>query len=121
MDCFCIQDEKLGLTAQVNMMINRMFSLYLDKTTLSWFSARLKDEAWLWHFPYRHLNFGGLKTLQHKNMVMGPPQIQSSSQICEECFVGKQHRDHFPTGKSLRGKKVLHLVHSDICEPINPT
>lgn len=68
-----IQDEKLGLIAQVNMTANRMFPLYLDNTTSSCFFARLKDEAWLWHFRYGHLNFGGLKTLQKKNMVMGLP------------------------------------------------
>lgn len=95
-----IQDEKLGLVAQVSMTTNQMFPLYLNNTTQSCFSGRLKDEAWLWHFRYGHLNFGGLKTLQQKNMVTGLPQIQSPSQICEECVVGKQHRDHFPKGKS---------------------
>lgn len=59
-----IQDEKLGLIAQVNMTTNRMFPLHLDITTQSCFSTRLKDEATLWHFRYGHLSFGGLKTLQ---------------------------------------------------------
>lgn len=49
------------------------------------------------------------------------PPIQTSSQICEECVVSKQHRDHFPKRKSQRAKKVLELVHPDICGPINPT
>lgn len=56
--------------------------------------------------------------MQQKNMVMGLPQIQIPSQICEECVVGK-HRDHFSNGKSWRAKKVLELVHSDICGPID--
>ena len=70
-----IQDEKLGLIAQVNMTTNRMFPLYLDNTTQNCFSAKLMDEGWLWHFRYGHLNFGGLKTLQQKNMVTGLPPI----------------------------------------------
>ncbi|KAF2319993.1 hypothetical protein GH714_021775 [Hevea brasiliensis] len=37
-----IQDKKLGLIAQVNMTINRLFLLYLNNTTQSCFSARLK-------------------------------------------------------------------------------
>ncbi|RVW92788.1 Retrovirus-related Pol polyprotein from transposon TNT 1-94 [Vitis vinifera] len=116
-----IQDEKLGLIAQVNMTTNRMFPLYLDNTTQNCFSTKLMDEGWLWHFRYGHLNFGGLKTLQQKNMVTGLPPIQTPSQICEECVVGKQHRYQFPKGKSWRANKVLELVHSDICGPINPT
>ncbi|RVW80686.1 hypothetical protein CK203_053954 [Vitis vinifera] len=70
-----IQDENLGLIAQVNMTTNRMFPLYLENTTQNCFSAKLMDEEWLWHFRYGHLNFGGLKTLQQKNMVTGLPPI----------------------------------------------
>ncbi|KAH9735189.1 hypothetical protein KPL71_017659 [Citrus sinensis] len=87
-----IHDEKLGLIAQVKMTANRMF-------------------------PF----FGGLKTLQQKNMVVGLPQFEQPSQLCEECIVSKQHRDNFPKGKSRRAKKVLELVHSDLCGLIKPT
>ncbi|KAA3486842.1 Retrovirus-related Pol polyprotein from transposon TNT 1-94 [Gossypium australe] len=45
-----IQDEKLGLIAQVDMTPNRMFPLYLHTVTNSCFSTRLEDESWLWHF-----------------------------------------------------------------------
>jgi len=40
-----IQDEKLGLIAQVGMTPNRMFPLYLHTITNSCFTARLKDES----------------------------------------------------------------------------
>lgn len=100
------------------MMANRMFSLYLHNTAHSCFSAKLEDEAWLWHFRYGHLNFGGLKTLQRKNMVTGLPQITASFQVCEECVVSKQHRSQFPQVKSWRAKSVLELIYSDICGPI---
>ncbi|CAL5333116.1 unnamed protein product [Camellia sinensis] len=115
-----IVDEKLGLVAQVNMTANRMFPLYLNNTTHSCFSAKLRDAAWLWHFRYGHLNFGGLKTLQQKDMVIGLPQITAPSEVCEECVVSKQHRNQFSQGKSWRSKKALELVHSDICGPITP-
>lgn len=42
-----IQDAKLGVIAQVNMTANRMFPLYLQNTTPSCFSAKLKDTTWL--------------------------------------------------------------------------
>ncbi|KAM7495176.1 hypothetical protein LguiB_029785 [Lonicera macranthoides] len=40
-----IQDEKLGLIAQVSMTTNRMFPLYLHNITHSRFSAKLKEVA----------------------------------------------------------------------------
>ncbi|OMO52806.1 Integrase, catalytic core [Corchorus capsularis] len=52
----------------------------------SCFSAQLVDEAWLWHFRYGHLNFGGLKTLQQKNMVNGLPQITIPFEEKSEAF-----------------------------------
>ncbi|KAA0057220.1 Retrovirus-related Pol polyprotein from transposon TNT 1-94 [Cucumis melo var. makuwa] len=95
-----IQDVNMDLIAQVNMTANRMFPLYLQNTTHSCLSAKLKDVSWLWHFRYGHLNFGGLRTLQQKNMVIGLPQIVVPAEVCEECVASKQHRDPFPTGKS---------------------
>ncbi|KAL5862320.1 hypothetical protein ACOSQ3_003607 [Xanthoceras sorbifolium] len=115
-----IQDPKKDLIAQVNMTANRMFPLHLHNITNLCFSAKLKNEAWLWHFRYGHLNFGGLKTLQQKNMVEGLPQIEFSQQVCEECVVSKQHRNQFPQGKSWRAKKALELVLYDLCDPITP-
>ncbi|KAF7150792.1 hypothetical protein RHSIM_Rhsim02G0093400 [Rhododendron simsii] len=97
-----------------------MFPLHLHNTNHSCFSAKVRDAAWLWHFRYGHLNFGGLKTLQQKNMVIGLPQIAAPSGVCEEWVVSKQHRNQFPQGPSWRAKKSLALVHSDICGPITP-
>lgn len=54
-------------------------------------------------------------------MVTGLPQIVPPNNVCEECIIGKQHREQFPQAKSWRAKKVLELVHSDICGPINPS
>ncbi|CAL5403117.1 unnamed protein product [Camellia sinensis] len=115
-----IQHPEKGLIVQVNMTRNRMFPLYLCNDTLPCFAAMVKDQAWLWHLRYGHLNFNGLKILHQKNMVSGLPQIDHVSQVCEGCVVGKQHRNAFPKGRAWRAKKVLELVHSDICGPINP-
>ncbi|KAL5818434.1 hypothetical protein ACOSQ4_022276 [Xanthoceras sorbifolium] len=45
-----IQDEKLGLIAQVEMTTNRMFPLHLQHTAHSCFAAKFENIAWLWHF-----------------------------------------------------------------------
>jgi hypothetical protein len=81
----------------------------------------VQDSTWLWHLRYGHLSFKGLKTLHEKNMVEGLPKINCPTEMCEDCIVGKQHRDSFPQGKAWRAEQILQLVHSDICGPINPT
>jgi hypothetical protein len=116
-----IQDPKQGLIAEVGMTRNRMFPLNIECMTSSCFAAKVKNPAWIWHLRYGHLNFNGLKTLYRRNMVKGLPQIDSPSEICEDCAVSKQLRDPFPKGKSRRASKTLEIVHYDICGPISPT
>ncbi|KAK2986839.1 hypothetical protein RJ640_011064 [Escallonia rubra] len=115
-----IYDPTKGAIVIVEMSSNRLFPLKIESVQ-SCLMTEVKDSSWLWHFRYGHLSFGGLKTLQQKNMVTGLPQIAIPSQVCEECVVGKQHRSQFPEGKSWRAKSVLELVHSDICGPIKPS
>ncbi|TXG69126.1 hypothetical protein EZV62_004061 [Acer yangbiense] len=115
-----IYDPSRGSIAVVQMSSNRLFPLQI-KNVQTCLMTKVKDSSWLWHFRYGHLNFGGLRTLQQRNMVTGLPQIATPTQVCEECVVSKQHRNQFPQGKSWRAKKLLELVHSDICGPINPS
>jgi hypothetical protein len=59
--------------------------------------------------------------LAKKEMVKGLPVIQETEETCEECIIGKQHRDSIPKIANWRATEKLQLVHSDICGPINPT
>ncbi|KAL5724118.1 hypothetical protein ACHQM5_007419 [Ranunculus cassubicifolius] len=115
-----IHDPKKGVIAVVKMAANRLFPLSLDHASQSCLSAKVQNSSWLWHYRYGHLHFGALRTLHTKNMVIGLPEILLPSQVCEECVVGKQHRDSFPKGKAWRAESQLELIHSDICGPINP-
>jgi hypothetical protein len=54
-------------------------------------------------------------------MVIGLSQINTLSQVCEECGVSKQHRNQFQQGKLWREKNALELGYSDLCGPINPS
>ena len=51
-------------------------------------------------------------------MVSGLPLIEKPDSLCEGCILGKQHRESFPSGKSIRAKAPLELVHSDVCRPM---
>ena len=82
------------------------------------FQAEVKDEKWLLHLRFGHLNFGGLNLLHRKGMVKGLSLIEKPNNICEGCILGKQHRETFLEGKSVREKAPLELVHSDLCGPM---
>lgn len=117
--CQVIHPEK-GLIAQVTMTTNRMFPLHIQHAIQTCYIMKMSDISWLWHMRYGHLNFNGLKTLQQRSLVTGLPHITCPTRVCEECVVGKQHRNPFPIAGAWRAKKILQLVHSDICGPINP-
>ena len=82
------------------------------------FQSVPKDENWLWHLRFGHLNFGGLNLLSKKGMVKGLPLIEKPDSLCEGCILGKQHRESLPSGKSIRAKAPLEIIHSDLCGPM---
>ncbi|GMJ16120.1 hypothetical protein HRI_005281200 [Hibiscus trionum] len=97
-----IQDCNLGLIAKVTMTANKLFPLLIQhiEPNHSCFSAQEIGLARLWHYRYGHLSFGGLQTLQQKNMVAGLPAFDVPSEVCADCVIGKMPRDSFPKGKA---------------------
>lgn len=63
-----IYDPTRGAIDVVQMSSNRLFPLKIESLQHC-LVADVKDPSWPWHFRYGHLSFGGLKTLQQKNMV----------------------------------------------------
>eukprot|EP00253_Pinus_taeda_P019137 PITA_19137 len=126
-DVCTIMDRKPSkrCIAEVKMTRNRMFSLRIKvdlkdgveiaAVTQEAFQSEPKDENWLWHLRFGHLNFGGFNLLSRKGMVRGLPLIEKPDSLCEGCILGKQHRESFPSGKSIRAKEPLEIVHSDLC------
>ena len=51
-------------------------------------------------------------------MVRGLPLIEKPDNLCEGCILGKQHRESFPSRKSIREKAPIEIVHSDLCVPM---
>ena len=106
------------VVAQVRMTQHRSFPLTLKYAQNMALKASLLHESWLWHKRFGHLNFQSLKLLYHKNMVHGLPTIEDRDGTCEGCVLGKHHRQSFPKGVAWRAKKVLELVHTDVCGPM---
>ena len=56
--------------------------------------------------------------LHIKGMVKRLPLIEKPDSLCEGYILGKQHRESFPSGKSIRAKAPLEIVHSNLCGPM---
>ena len=116
-----------GLIIQTNMSANRMFILLTQSQALphaqqaKCFHTRSHNLSHLWHQRYGHLSYKGLRTLQHKKMVRGLPQLLASSVTCTNCINGKQHRDPISKKSTWRATQKLELIHADICGLITHT
>ncbi|XP_073102006.1 uncharacterized protein [Elaeis guineensis] len=84
-------------------------------------SACMKDDTWLWHLRFGHVNFGSLKVLSSKATVKGLPLIEDTPKgICEGCITGKHSRASFPKESFHQARRPLQLIHTDIYGPITP-
>ena len=73
-----------------------------------------------WHRRMGHRSIGDVKRLFSENLVDGIKITQQNFvEDCEICLKGKQARLPFPKKSMLRSKKILDLVHTDLCGPIN--
>lgn len=96
-----ISDTQKGLIAKVNMTPNHLFPLNIKCENLLCSSSMMNDDDRLWYMRFVHINFGSLKLLAKKKMVLGLPHIIFfEDKTCEACILGKQHQDNFPIEKS---------------------
>jgi hypothetical protein len=73
----------------------------------------------IWHRRLAHLGEDNIRKLAKMVDGMGI-KYRTSVGVCEACLEGKQHR-HPSHQPGTRATEVLELVHSDLCEPIDPT
>lgn len=77
-----------------------------------------QEDSFVWHARLGHLSYSTMQKLNQ--FVRGVPSLSSTNAVCEACQQGKQHRDAFPKEADFRAKKVLELIHTDLCGPITP-
>lgn len=70
---------------------------------------------------FGHVNFKAMKLMSETNMVQGLPKITHPKEVCTGCLMSKQTRSAFPSQSSYPAKKVLELVHGDLCGPLSPS
>ena len=115
-----LKDACGGIVAHVPKTNNRMFPLHLNIKSEKCCYGLKESESWKWHLRLGHLHFSSLKLLYSANTVHGLPVIEPPSNVCEGCILGKQTWLSFPNGKSWRAMSPLKLVHTNICESIDP-
>ena len=77
------------------------------------------DNTNLWHRRLGHTGDSNLKKVFKSGMVEG--KCQTDGIVCEDCENGKSHKLPFPKVNNNHNKyKILELIHSDICGPLNP-
>jgi hypothetical protein len=83
--------------------------------------SKAELDSKLWHKRFGHYNLKSIQFAQKQELVKDLPNIQTFSEVCEGCQLGKQHRLPFPSSATWRASEKLELVHSDVCGPMNTT
>jgi transposase InsO family protein len=116
-----IREPSWRLLAKVARSANRLYVLNINLTRPVCLAARGKEETWRWHARLEHVNMSALRKMAREELVRGLPAVEQVDQLCEACLAGKQRRSSFPEKIEYRARRVLELVHGDLCSPITPT
>ena len=116
-----IRDNASNLIAKVPMSRNKMILLNIQNDVAKYLEMCYKDASWLWHIQFGHLNFGALELLSKKEIVRGLSCNSHPDQVCEGCPLGKQFKKNISKESNSRAKKLLKLMHIDVCSPIKPS
>lgn len=77
----------------------------------------------LWHFRLGHVNVCDLKKMIHNKMVNGIDAIDvcTDDKFCEPCVMGKHTRLPYNKKHIKRSKRILELIHTDVCGALSTT
>ncbi|GJV16405.1 retrovirus-related pol polyprotein from transposon TNT 1-94 [Tanacetum coccineum] len=83
------------------------------------FLTATSSQAWLWHRRLSHLNFDTINLLSKNNIVNGLPKLKFvKDHLCSSCELGKAKRKSFHTKTTPSSKRLLQLLHMDLCGPM---
>nr|GEV97508.1 integrase, catalytic region, zinc finger, CCHC-type, peptidase aspartic, catalytic [Tanacetum cinerariifolium] len=76
-------------------------------------------KSWLWHQRLNHFNFDTINDLAKNDLVFGLPKFKYAKEhLCPSCEQGKGKRASHPPKPVLNSKQRLHLLHMDLCGPM---
>jgi transposase InsO family protein len=114
-----VRDEERRLLAKIHRNPSRLYVLDVDIAQPVCYAAHAKEDAWLWHARYGHVNFDALRRTARDELVRGMPLLNQVDQLCDACLAGKHRRTPFPQRALSRTTKVLELLHGDLCGPVS--
>lgn len=116
-----MHDNNGKLLVKTTRSKNRLYKVHMGiKGTACLYLLESSDSD-LWHACLGHINVETMKSMVHKELVLGMPQAKFDLKICDSCLLGKQTRQVFPQATSYRATKIHELIHGDLCGPITPS
>nr|GEX58888.1 retrovirus-related Pol polyprotein from transposon TNT 1-94 [Tanacetum cinerariifolium] len=79
-------------------------------------------KSWLWNQRLSHLNFDTINDLAKNDLVSVLPKFKYDKEhLCPSCEQGKSKRASHPPKPVPNSKQRLHLLHMDLCGPMQVT
>lgn len=120
-DFLWVFDNQERLLMKVKRSTNRLYKLIIETSKPICLLTKTDEISKLWHTRLGHVNYQALELMYKNKMVHGFPRIISPKHNCTGCLMSKQTRRPFPSQTQFTTKRVLELVHADLCGPITPT
>nr|GEU84338.1 integrase, catalytic region, zinc finger, CCHC-type, peptidase aspartic, catalytic [Tanacetum cinerariifolium] len=90
-----------------------------SSTPLCLMAKSSPTQAWLWHRRLSHLNFDYINLLSKKDIVIGLPKLSYvKDQLCSSYELSKVKRSSFKSKVVPSLKRMLNLLHIDLCGPM---
>ncbi|KAL8158094.1 hypothetical protein AgCh_002703 [Apium graveolens] len=108
------------LLMKVKKSQNRLYKISLEESKRACLLTKMEKDTWSWHARLGQVNFQALELMSRENMAHGIPKFTQPLRRCEGCLMTKQVMKPFPHQTYFESRKLLELVHADICGPISP-
>ena len=111
---------KQGKVLATGSLYRGLYRLDLENHSSQADSALVAESLDLWHQRLAHVDSNTIKHMSKKGVVTGI-KFQTSGTFdfhCDKCVMGKGHREPFPKSSRSRSTRLLELIHSDVCGPL---
>lgn len=110
----CWVKNSRRMVCALGTMVNKLY--HLDIQSIDHTAASAVAMNVLWHQRLAHVNTASIKNMTQwcKNGC----DISDDIGVCEPCVKGKMSRQPYKSRDSIKSKRVLELVHTDVCGPM---
>lgn len=119
-DFLWVYDKEEKLLMKIKRSSNRLYKLLIESGDTECLLSSSDEVAKRWHARLGDVNYQALSMMFKERMVRGLPKIVQPKDLCSGCLMSKQIKRHVPTRANFNAKKVLELIHGDLCGPITP-